>query len=292
MELRQLEYFISVARLGNVTRAAEEHFVTQPNLTVAIRKLEEELNITLFVRDRKKMRLTNEGLRFYKVLVPALTQLHQVIDDAKDGLDKVGGRLTIGIPPMIGTFIFTPLLKYMCERHPNWELVIVEEGSVGIRRRLLQQELNLGIVITDNLPLDLSAVPLWQDEHKLCVPIDHPLATEETITFEDLRQESLILMKVDSFHRRRITEYCNKAGFDPHIVLSSNQIQNNIDSVAAGLGLSFLLSRVAIHRDDVILRSMSPALTVNIGIAWPKTNYLPAVAKDIIHFISQQEPKP
>lgn len=285
MELRQLEYFITVAQLGNLTRAAEVYYVSQPNVTVAIRKLEKELQTTLFERKSKSVVLTPEGKVFYDKVKIALEVLQSATDEVKDFKQEGVGTVTIGIPPMIGSFIFAPLLQHFRKEYPKRELIIMEEGSLGIRKLLQKEEVDLGIVITNDLPDTFRVIPLFAGEHKLCVPVNHPLSTKPTVSYEDLRNESLILMKVDSYHRQTVMKKCENKGFLPQIVLSSNHVQTNLDLVAKGIGLSFVLDTFSTNRSDVVFRSMEEPLLVDIGIVCPKNKYVSYAARDLISFI-------
>lgn len=285
MELRQLEYFITVAKIGNITKAAEILFVSQPTITVAIKKLEKELGVDLFFREYKKLTLTPEGEKFFETLQPTLLKLQNTIDAIKDSKNKTSGSLQIGIPPMISTFVFAPLLKHFRAKYPQWELTVIEEGSIGIRQELFSKNLDLGIVIINNLDEELEMLPLMEGEHKLCVPITHPFAERAAIPFAELKGESLIMMKIDSFHRQEVLCHCHDAGFEPNIVLSSNQITTNIDSVADGVGLSFLLDLAKLHREDVKMVSMDPPLRVKIGIVWPKDKYLSYASRELLNYL-------
>lgn len=287
MELKQLEFFISVAELGNMTKAAQQHYVSQPNITVAIKKLEDELGIELFKREYKKMTLTEKGHIFYNSIKQTLAQLQNAIDEIKDEKHKLSGTVTIGIPPMISAYLFTPLLNHFRQEYPQWELNVLVEGSVGVSERVLAEEADLGIVIIDSISPKLETIPLFKSEHKLCIPSQHPFHAYKQIPFEYLKEESLILMKIDSVHRKKVLAHCEACGFLPKIVLSSNQIETNIDSVAKGVGLSFLLDIAKLNRTDVELISMEPPLTVTIGLVWRKNKYLSYATKDLIHFIKE-----
>ncbi len=288
MELRQLEYFVAVAKIGNITKAAELLFVSQPTITVAIKKLEKELGVDLFIREYKKLTLTPEGEKFFETLQPTLLTLQNTIDAIKDSKNKTSGSIQIGIPPMISTFVFAPLLKHFRKTYPQWELTVIEEGSIGIRQELFSKNLDLGIVITNNLDDELEMLPLMEGEHKLCVPSSHPFAQEASIPFSALKGESLIMMKIDSFHRQEVLRHCHDAGFDPNIVLSSNQIATNIDSVADGVGLSFLLDLAKLRREDVKMVSMDPPLRVSIGVVWPKDKYLSYASRELLHYLKTE----
>ncbi len=98
MEIRQLEYFVSASLLGNLTRVAERHFVSQPNITIAIKKLETELGVTLFDRKKNKLVLTEEGMFFLQKIEPILIALKNSVAEMKDYRNENGGIVTLGDP--------------------------------------------------------------------------------------------------------------------------------------------------------------------------------------------------
>ncbi len=106
MELRQLEYFYNVAKLKNVTRAAEKLNVAQPSVTASIKKLENELNTQLFIREHKQMKMTEEGKLFFVKAEDILSRIDDTLAEIKDMTRDRKGTLRIGIPPMIGTYLF------------------------------------------------------------------------------------------------------------------------------------------------------------------------------------------
>ncbi|HWR42059.1 LysR family transcriptional regulator [Sporomusa sp.] len=285
MDLRQLEYFVTTGRLENITRAAEQLFVSQPNITMSIRKLEQELGIQLFERKQKQFSLTAEGKLYLERIEPALWMIRNATSEVKDSQQQTSGTIVLGIPPMISSFIFAPILKHFRTLYPQRELAIIEEGSLGIRSRLMAGELDLGIVITDNASPMLEISPLVTCQHLLCMPSNHHLVQKETIDLEDLRHEPLILMKNDSYHRRHILQECAKRNFSPNIVLSSNQIQTNIDLVAKGVGLSFLLDAAVLNTPDVVTRPMTEPFIVNVGLAWRQDKYLSYASRALIKFV-------
>lgn len=286
MELKQIKYFISVVEQRNFTRAAEMNFVSQPNITMAIKKLEEELGAPLLQRGYKHIALTKEGEHFYSKTKDILQKLNNVVQEIRDS-QQATGVVTIGIPPMIGKYLFDPLLEHFRKAYPQWELNIVVEGSLGIYERLLKGELDLAVLITNDIANHLASVHLFSSEHKLCVPVSHAFAKKNEIPFSDLRNESLIMMKLDSVHRKNVMQQCEKCGFMPRVVLSSNHVENNINSVANGIGLSFILDKIPLSRKDVKLVSMRPKLAVNIELVWSKSRYLSIASRDLIQFIQE-----
>ncbi|EHN8489318.1 LysR family transcriptional regulator, partial [Salmonella enterica subsp. enterica serovar Enteritidis] len=168
MEIRQLEYFVSASLLGNLTRVAERHFVSQPNITIAIKKLETELGVTLFDRKKNKLVLTEEGMFFLQKIEPILIALKNSVAEMKDYRNENGGIVTLGIPPMISLFLFSPLFKHFREIYPEMELSLVEEGTFGLHDKLSAGELDLAIVIINDCPKELVTVPLMTQQHVVC----------------------------------------------------------------------------------------------------------------------------
>ncbi|MFT4021576.1 MAG: LysR family transcriptional regulator [Acinetobacter sp.] len=285
MELRQLDYFITTARLKNLTRAAEYHFVSQPNITIAIKKLEDELGTKLFHRKRNGFLLTVEGELFLKRVQPIINALQDAVSELNDLKLAHKNEIILGIPPMISSFIFAQIIKNFRASYPNIHISVVEEGSLGLQQRLDAGDLDLAIIIIDKAPKSLSLDPLMRRQHELCIPIHHPLANKSIIDWTDLDGQPLILMKDDSFHRREILKQCEKNGIKPDIFISSNQIQSNLEMVANGDGLSFMLNAVAVDTKKIVVRPMAEPLHVTIGLAWKKEKYRSAATHSFMHFV-------
>lgn len=284
MEIRQLEYFVSASLLGNLTRVAERHFVSQPNITIAIKKLETELGVTLFDRKKNKLVLTEEGMFFLQKIEPILIALKNSVAEMKDYRNENGGIVTLGIPPMISLFLFHRSSSISERFIQRWNS-LVEEGTFGLHDKLSAGELDLAIVIINDCPKELVTVPLMTQQHVVCMSDKHPLAKKDSIDWEDLQYEPLILMKKDSWHRKTIIEECTKRGIHTHIFLSSNRVQTNIDLVAKNEGISFILDAVDLKAEKVITKAMTEPTYVTIGLAWKKDKYLSYATRALIKFI-------
>ena len=129
MELRQLEYFQMASRLKNITRAAQRLRVSQPNITVAIKKLESELGVQLFDRSQKQLTLTPEGKVFLKRIELALRNIDDAILEVNDYKQLQKGMIKIGIPPMMGAYLFPKVFSGFRHLHPNLDVFLYEEGS-------------------------------------------------------------------------------------------------------------------------------------------------------------------
>lgn len=225
MDLRQLEYFQMVNKLNSITKAAEQLGVTQPSITVAMQKLEEELGVTLINRNQKKVFLTNEGKVFLKRVEKVLNEL----DDAKkemidfQGLDK--GVITLGIPMMTGSYIFPDIFSNFKKRFPNIDFVIVEDGSIEIIQSLENGDIDLGLILLDgnlDTPNTLNAITIQENSLVVCLPLNHPLAHRDKISVEDLKNEKLILFRENTLHRKKILDLFKEKDYEPNIILSSS----------------------------------------------------------------------
>lgn len=287
MKLKYLEYFLVIADAGNITHAAQHLYLSQPNLTIAIKKLEEELGVTLFERQHKSVTLTAEGKLLYERLTPVLNNLSNALEEVKDLGKKSNGILKIGIPPMIGSFMMQPLLAHFRDENPTWELNIVEEGSIGLEHKLSKHELDLAIIIAHNTPSNLITIPLMNVEYKACVPINHRLSNHTQIAFKELQNESLIMMQLDSFHRQYITKQLEKHSITPHIVMSSNQVNNNLDMTVKTNSISFLLTPTPIQRNDIKLISLDPPITATIAVVYPNNTYVNSTLKKLVTYLQE-----
>ncbi|MDY5482062.1 MAG: LysR family transcriptional regulator [Veillonella caviae] len=290
MKLKYLEYFLTIAKLGNMTHAAQQLYLSQPNLTVAIKRLEEELNITLFERHHKSVSLTPEGARFYKQLFPIIQDLHTLLQEIKSINSDELAPISIGIPPMIGSFVMRPLLNFFKQTYPMKELTIVEDGSIGLQQKLSQGDLDIAIIIiTNELPKNLASIPLRSVEYKACVPKSHTLANHTTITYDELQSESLIMMQLDSFHRQHIMKHLAASHVTPHIAMSSNHIERNLDMTVANNHISFLLTPSPFHREDINLISLKPPIVATVAIVYKNNKSMDTLAKQILMAIGSNE---
>ncbi|KYZ75119.1 LysR family transcriptional regulator [Anaerosporomusa subterranea] len=285
MDLRQLEYFRMVCRLNNMTRAAERLHVAQPAISVAIQKLEEELGVLLFERSQKQFTLTAEGRVFLERAEELLNKAQDAILEMHEYRELRKGSLKLGVPPMIGSFLFPHIFAGFKQLYPSIQLKVIEEGSLAVRKLLEQDEVDLGIVIvSDPSPL-LSIQPIAGGEILLCVSPDHHLSELETIGFENLRDEPFILLKEDTYHRQIIVSECKQHGFEPNVLLSSSQIETIRGLVSKGVGISFLLDVIARKDGQIHCLHLADPIHITIGLAWKKDRYLSKAAQSFVDFM-------
>lgn len=286
MELRQLEYFYMASRLRNITRAAQRLHVSQPNITVAIQKLESELGVQLLDRSQKLLTLTPEGTVFLSRIEVALENIRDAVRELDDYKNLQKGAVKIGIPPIVGAYLFPKIFSHFAQQHPSLELSIVEDGSLAIRHALENGELDLGMVITTGIGNLLSTQPISKEEIVVCLPKDHPLADRQSIALEELTGEALIMLKEGSYHRHVLMTAFEKLAIVPNIILSSNQVETIKGLVARRVGVSFLPRVMLEDSDSLVGVPLENALYIDIGLAWKKDRYISRAGRAFIEFCS------
>ncbi len=222
MESKPLRYFVSVADIGNVTKAAAELNIAQPALSIAIKKLEAELDIALFHRDERRLTLTDEG----RVLLPLSRNVIQQLDDAKLAMDELKGlekgEVRLGVPSMMGSYYFPNILMGFKACYPNLKLTVVEAGTQSIREMLLKGELDLGVVINEDVPAALEVDPIFRSQMVAVVGERHPLAKKDHISYQTFFEQELVMFKKGYFHREFIDDICQSHGLETKFSFETN----------------------------------------------------------------------
>ncbi len=284
MELRQLEYFQMASRLRNITRAAERLRVSQPNITVAIKKLESELGIQLFDRSQKQLSLTPEGAVFLNRIDLALRNIQDAVLEVNDYKQLQKGTIKIGIPPMMGAYLFPKIFSGFRKRYSNLDIYLYEEGSMTIREQLERDELDFGIIIISNASTSLQLLPMSKNQIMACVTENSPMATRESLSLRDIAASDIIMQKDGSFLRQTILQEMKEANITPNIVLESNQVVTIKGLVSRGVGIAFLLDIVLEDFPGIRAVPLENPLFVDVGLAWKKDRYISKAAQSFIDF--------
>ena len=284
MELRQLEYFQMVSRLKNITRAAHRLRVSQPNITVAIKKLESELGVQLLDRSQKQLSLTPEGMVFLKRIETALRNIKDAVLEVNDYKQLQRGTIKIGIPPMMGAYLFPKVFSGFRQLHPNLEVLLYEEGSLAIREKLERDELDFGIIIIPEFAQSLNTLTMSQSQLMVCVAKNGELAKKTSISVEDIAESDLIMMKEGAYLREIVQDKLKSLKIFPRIVLESSQIVTIKGLIAHGVGTAFLLDFICKDSPEIKAIPLEEPVFVDIGLAWKKERYVSKAAQAFIDF--------
>jgi DNA-binding transcriptional LysR family regulator len=289
MELRQLEYFIEVARCQNFTRAAEHLLVAQPAISKSIQKLEQELGLQLIDRANKHVSLTPEGDVFLRHALAILDKVQEAkleMDEMR-GLEK--GEIRIGLPSMVGSYFFPHVIKEFKRKYQSLQISVVEEGTMQIQKLIERKEVDLGIIALENPSAEIDFYPLFKEEMIVCVPRSHPLATRQSISYQDLIHEPLILFKEGYFQRQLILEMSKITGITPNVTFSSNQLSLIKSLVTEGLGITLFLRKVVESDPNLVPLSLEPPVFLHMAIAWNRSSYLSKAGVAFLDFIKNNE---
>ncbi|MBC7955609.1 MAG: LysR family transcriptional regulator, partial [Cytophagales bacterium] len=208
MTLTELRYIVAVAREKHFGRAAEACFVSQPTLSVAIKKLEEELDVKLFERGANEVSVTPLGEEIVRQAQSVIEQAANIKEIAKRGKDPVSGPLRLGVIYTIGPYLLPDLVKQAIERVPQMPLILQENFTVKLLEMLRTGELDCAIMAEPFPDSGLAIAPLYDEPFVAAVPTAHALAKRKSISAEELKRETMLLLGTGHCFRDHVLEVC------------------------------------------------------------------------------------
>jgi LysR family hydrogen peroxide-inducible transcriptional activator len=208
MTLTELRYIVAVARERHFGRAAEACFVSQPTLSVAIKKLEEELDVKIFERGSSEVTMTPLGEAIVRQAQQVIEQAQGIKEIAKRGKDPLAGPLRLGIIYTIGPYLLPDLVKNAIERTPQMPLILQENFTVKLLDMLRTGELDCAILAEPFPETGLAIAPLYDEPFLAAVPRHHALAQRQSITSEELKRETMLLLGTGHCFRDHVLEVC------------------------------------------------------------------------------------
>ena len=291
MEIRQIEYFVEVAKQLSFTKAATTLHVSQPSISKAIQNLEAELGVPLFYRSPKQLELTDAG---HAVLINAqqvLLSFSNLRAELTDVMELKKGKIRIGIPPIVGAEFFSKLISYYKEQFPFIEIVLTEAGTKRIREDIDSGELDIGLVCSSQSKNpNLNTISFLKDPLQLIVHVDHPLAQKEYVRMQDLIAESFIIYRKDFVLYDRIIEECSKAGFSPIIACETTQKDLFIEMVQAKLGIALLPQKITEKINSPTIANIplqEQSIFLELGITWKNSDYQPFAVREFLTLAQQ-----
>lgn len=293
MELRDINSFIEVANHKSFTKAAAHSYLTQPSLSKAIKKLEEELHVELFDRSTRHLRLTDAGQIVYQQGQKALAALSELDVLLEELMDVTAGTIKIGIPPLIGTLFFPDIARRFNQKYPKVSLELTELGAKLIRQLVEDGQVDLGIVVMSANEKKFNIYPFIQDEFVLYIHEDHPLAHKQSISLSELRDERFILFSKDFTLHDHVIQACENHGFTPTISYQSSQWDLIVGLVSSKLGIA-LLPRLIYDKQTnsnvkIIPIEENSTLLWKLGIITKKGAYHSFALKELLKMLGEEE---
>ncbi|HMT84546.1 MAG TPA: LysR substrate-binding domain-containing protein, partial [Ottowia sp.] len=214
MTLTELKYIVAVAREKHFGKAAEACFVSQPTLSVAVKKLEEELEVKLFERGSGEIAVTPLGAEIIRQAQSVLEQAAEIREIAKRGKDPLGGPLTLGVIYTIGPYLLPELVRHNIERTPQMPLMLQENFTVRLLEMLRTGEIDCAILAEPFPDSGLAVAPLYDEPFMAALPAGHRLAQGDAVSSAQLRGEHMLLLGTGHCFRDHVLQVCPEfAGF-------------------------------------------------------------------------------
>lgn len=208
MTLTELRYVVAVARERHFGRAAESCFVSQPTLSVAIKKLEEELGVTLFERGGSEIGVTTVGMQIVEQAKRVLEQSSAIKEIAKSGKDPLNEPLRLGVIYTIGPYLLPQLVRHLIADAPQMSLILHEHYTSRLIEQLKHSEIDAAILALPLPDAGLMVQPLYDEEFIVAVPRDHAWKTRASVTTADLKDETMLLLGAGHCFRDQVLEVC------------------------------------------------------------------------------------
>ncbi len=259
MTLTELKYIVAVAREKHFGRAAEACFVSQPTLSVAIKKLEDELEVKLFERSANEVSVTPLGEEIVRQAQSVLEQAAAIKEIAKRGKDPLSGPLKLGVIYTIGPYLLPALVRQAIDRTPQMPLMLQENFTARLLEMLRTGEIDCAIMAEPFPDTGLALAPLYDEPFMVAVPSSHPLAAHKSITAQELKSETMLLLGTGHCFRDHVLEVCPEfARFsaDAEGIRKSfegSSLETIKHMVAAGMGVT-LVPRLSVPSEALAAR--------------------------------------
>lgn len=285
MTLSELQYMVAVAQERHFGRAAERVFVTQPALSLAIKKLEEELGTTIFERRKNKITLTPLGEQIVHQAQRVLEEADQIKILAAQGKDQLAGPLRFGVIATVGPYVLPDLVPLLNQRAPKMPLELEENLTLNLAGMLKSGKLD---VIMLALPFDEPGImtqALYDEPFKVLVPSGHPWQKKKLIDSRQLGSEKVLLPHAGHCFRQQVMDACPELSRSDAEGWQGNSLETIRQMVASGLGITVLPSSALTPKYDskrlIAIELAKPVPGRRIGLAWRRGFTRPRVIEVI-----------
>lgn len=287
VNVRQLQIFSEVAKHQSFSKAAQSIRIAQPAISIAIKKLESDLDTILFNRDARNISLTPEGAALLKHAEKILAQVSEAKLEMLElkGMEK--GDVSIAVPAMHGAYFFPDIVSGFMDRYPNIRIHAKEEGIQEIEQDLLSGGVDLGLVVAGQTSGELELEPLGDEEMVACVPPNHPRLKGPTVTMKQILKEPLIVLRSGYFLRDMIERAGEELEIRPNVVFDTNLFIPQLFKklVRDGRGIGICLRLFLKGEQELQGLPFDPGVHLRMGIAWKRGRYLSAANRAFVDFV-------
>lgn len=288
MNLRDLNYLVAVADLKSFIQAADQCCISQPTLSTQIKKMEQSLGVKIFERNNKNVMATELGEQIIASARRVLSEVEHINELAKNSQNPLAGNFRLGAFPTLSTYIFPDLVPLIKQQLPNLRLILIEEKTNLLISQLKQGKIDAAMLALPIKEDFLLSKKLFDDEFKLAVAADNPLAKKELITTEDLLHQQLLLLDEGHCLRDQALQICKLNGAEEHQDVRATGLETLRQMVCAGTGITFM-PNIAIKKKETGIHYIPfqpPIPKRTIGLVWRKTTTRTELIEKLIELVS------
>ncbi len=288
MNLRDLQYLVSVADHLHFGKAAEACNVSQPTLSMQLKKLEETLGVQLFERTNKSVLLTAIGVDITVRAKRILEESQQLRAAAKAAVNPLSGELRLGIFPTLAPYLLPTLMPMLKKHFPLLNVLLVEEKTAELISQIQEGKMDCALLA---MPVDKEAFStsmLFVEPFVLAVPATHTLAKRASVSLDDLHGESMLLLEEGHCLREQALEVCSTIGVGESNSFRATSLETLRHMVASGNAVT-LMPKLSVRSDDALVRYIpfkKPTPSRTIGLFWRKTSPRAALFTQISQMIT------
>ncbi len=277
MNLRDLKYLIALADHRHFGRAAAACFVSQPTLSTQVRKLEDELGVSLVERAPRRVMLTPIGRDIADRARKVIAEVEQMAEVARRSQDPEAGTVRLGLFPTLAPYLLPHVLPNLRRRFPRLELLLVEEKTDAILARLHDGRLDAALLALPIHDEQLQVEFLFDEPFLLAVPQGHALAARASLDLHDLDDQHLLLLEEGHCLRDQALDVCRLAGADERDGFRATSLETLRQMVASGVGITLLpmlavQPPVPVSADIALLPFRGDAPHRRIAMVWRRSS--------------------
>lgn len=291
MTLNELRYIVAVAQERNFRRAAEKSFISQPALSLAIQKLEEELGVLIFERGKSEISVTPAGAQIVEQAQRVLEEAGRLREIAKQGTDQLSGVLRVGIIYSVGPYLLPDLIPALKKLAPKMPLEVEENITGNLDALLRNGKLDVIIIALPYGDAGIRTLPLYDEPFEVVVSSDHRWASRRSIKAQELADEKVLLLDSGHCFSNQVAEACPELSRKGAEIQQGTSFETIRNMAASGLGITVLPASAnsTRYRSKLlkVIPFTHPAPSRRIALAWRKSfargQAVEALAQAIAH---------
>jgi len=283
MNIKDLRYLVALAEHNHFGNAASACFVSQPALSMQIKKLEETLGVQLLERTNKSVRLTEPGKVIAERAHAILNQVDEVRDIARNAKDPFSGEFKLGIIPTLAPYLLPHIMPQLVKHYPKLRFYLMEEQTALLVEKLKQGKIHAAILALPTTEKSFASHALFEEEFMLAVPPRHELAKLKQIKPDHLQNINLLLLEDGHCLRDQALTFCHRMKVQESQDFRATSLETLRHMVAAGVGVTLMPKLACANNDSVVyipFAKQKPSRTV--GLVWRDSTAKKILMDDLI----------